>query len=815
MNKLAQDPNYEKKILEAETLFDAGQVDKAERLYREAITAAPGFALGHYKLGVLLSKLEREDEAITACRDALRLDSLYPEPNCHLGQLLARRHEWAEAELLLRRALAERVDYFHAHQGLGNLLLNTGRDDEARYHFSRAATLEPGNAEPFQRLGEVLRQNDRPQEAIAALSRAVELKPKFALAWNSLGGCYLGLSEVNKAVELYRRASDADPDLLMPLKNIALAMNYIFVDRREAYEAHLRAGQGIRKLLAGHHFKTGYSQSPERGRRLRVGFVSGDFRGHSVSYFMLSVLRELDHRQFEYHAYFTAPREDIRTREFHALFHHWHKVHGMPHHKIAQLVRRHQIDILIDLSGYTSHTMTEAFVLKPAPIQIAWIGYPNTVGLPEINYRLTDDLADPVGESDAYHSEKLLRVPGGFLCYAPYDKAPPVAPAPFEKNGFITFGSFNQRTKLSPECIALWSSVLRAVPDSTLVLKSVYGYGDGPSRDSLLATFSAHGVGGERLRLLTGESSTESHLARYAEVDIGLDTIPFNGTTTSCEALWMGVPVVCLAGDRHASRVGVSILTNAGLPDLIAKDSSDFIRIACDLAADRNRLKALRSEMRDRLTHSPLLDAKRMARHLESIWRDTWWQYCETAEASVREVPPAEDIELKRLNIGGTERRSGWVIVDVEARDEVDEVADILDLLRFADASCSEIYCSHVLQCLPTGDVLDALQELHRILVPGGTLYLAVPDMETLSGFFADPSVGPPRKFQIMREMFGLQQSDHDFNRTGLSFDLLLAYLGDVGFSNVDHVESFGMFSDSSEKRIDDVLVSLNLRVTK
>ena len=798
----------------AEALRDAGKLKEAENAYRQLIEIAPDFAHAHYKLGVVLGMDGRTDEAELEYRETRRLDRLHSEAANNLGLILRQQQKVPEALACFLDAIADKPDYFEATLSLASIALGEGRIAEARYFYRRAVALAPGNGIALQGLGETLRRSDRFEEAIPVLEAAAEAAPENPHAWNSLGGCFLNLSEIEEALKQYRRAVDAHPQSMMPRRNIALALNYIPTSKAEVFSAHVEVAKAARHLLAAQALPEGFPQSREAERRLRVGFVSGDFCMHSVSYFMLGVMQALDHRNFEYHAYYTSQSGDLRTREFIQLFHHWHHVHGLPVGRIAQQVRNHRIDILIDLTGYTNQSITEAFVLRPAPVQISWIGYPNTSGMSEMDYRLTDAWADPEGCDDEFYSENRVRLPNSFLAYTPYEKAPPVAPPPVLKNGFITFGSFNQRTKMSAECVALWARVLLAVPGSRLLLKSMSGMGQESVKANLLAAFLAHGIESGRLTLLPSDPTTEAHLARYGEIDIALDSIPYNGTTTTCEALWMGVPVVGLVGDRHASRVGVSILNNVGLPDLLAQDQDAYVEIAAELAADVERLRSLRQGMRTRLQASPLLDSRAMARNLERTWRAMWQEFC------LRDpVPPlvqqAAGLAMQRLDIGGVEQREGWVRVDIVRGDGADVVADIRDLNMFETESCAEIYCSHVLQCLPSADVLDALQELHRVLTPGGKLYLAVPDLDVLSGLLASEQLGEAAKFGVMRLLFGQQQHDNDFYRTGINFDFLVAYLSDIGFEGAEHVESFGLFNDASEERVDGMLVSLNLIVTK
>jgi len=350
-----------------------------------------------------------------------------------------------------------------------------------------------------------------------------------------------------------------------------------------------------------------------------------------------------------------------------------------------------------------------------------------------------------------------------------------------------------------------------------LVLKSIQGTGDDASRQGLLDRFVSCGIDPARVQVHAQVSGLEDHLDMYALIDIALDTFPYNGTTTTCEALWMGVPVIGLKGDRHAARVGESLLNNLGLPELMAADEEDYLRVARSLAADPQRLAELRGGMRDRMRSSPLMDSRALGRDMSAALRGMWVCYCQrfAEDLPVEIGPPVTDQELLRLHIGGRERKDGWKILDAESRQEVDFVGDIRDLSAFRDESCAEVYASHVLEHVPPQDILPVLNGIHRILVPGGSLYLSVPDLDTLVWLFSSPILNKAEKFHVMRMMFGGQIDEHDLHRIGLNFDFLTDYLSDVGFSSLEHVETFGLFEDTSEMVVAGHRISLNLIVIK
>ncbi|HEY6837624.1 MAG TPA: hypothetical protein VI389_02660, partial [Geobacteraceae bacterium] len=311
----------------------------------------------------------------------------------------------------------------------------------------------------------------------------------------------------------------------------------------------------------------------------------------------------------------------------------WRDVHGMGDAALADLIRADGIDILVDLAGHTSGNRLRMFTLKPAPVQVTWLGYPATTGLAAMDYRITDAVADPEGSADRLHTERLVRLSHGFLCYAPPQEAPPLSPPPCEENGFITFGSFNNPAKMGRETLNLWGDVLRDVPGSRLFLKNKI-FAEKKTCRFFLDRLAEAGIQPQRVTFAPHTPSLEGHLGCYGSVDIALDTFPYNGTTTTCEALWMGVPLVTLSGDRHASRVGSSLLSRLGLEELVARTPEEFGVLTVGLASDRARLTALRSTLRGRMQTSPLCDTTLFAMQMEAAYRQMWDNFVNSLPAS-------------------------------------------------------------------------------------------------------------------------------------------------------------------------------------
>src|SRR5439155_7589787 len=363
-------------------------------------------------------------------------------------------------------------------------------------------------------------------------------------------------------------------------------------------------------------------------RRLRIGLLSPDFRTHSVAYFLEPILAAHERASFEFICYAELAHPDATSQRLQQQSEGWRSTAGVADAALAQQIRADAIDILIDLAGHTASTRIAVCAHQPAPVQMSYLGYPFSTGLETIDYRITDGYADPPGSSEQFYVERLLRLPRTAWCYRPPEPTPQVSESPSTRHGFVTFGSFNNLAKLSHGVLDTWSRVLEAVPNSRLILKSA-GIGDPMTQTRVLESFAAHGVGAGRLLLKAYENSLFDHFARYNDIDIALDSFPYNGTTTTCEAMWMGVPVIGLAGEIHLSRVGVSLLSNVGLAELVAANREDYVRVASELAGDTTRLRTLRSELRPRMAGSPLRDESGFTRAFEAALRNAWHQWCD------------------------------------------------------------------------------------------------------------------------------------------------------------------------------------------
>jgi len=452
-------------------------------------------------------------------------------------------------------------------------------------------------------------------------------KETNAIALNNKGGQLLAQGMAKEAIDQYQMALVLAPEKPFIQSNYLYALNYQTTpDMGKIFAAHKKFGEFHENVAA----KSTALQSPitsnaatNAQQPLRIGYVSSDFRHHAVSHFIEPVLAAHDKNKFQLFAYYHHTVVDDMTKRIQSHVSHWRSLVGKSDADIAAMIRADGIDILIDLAGHTATNRLPMFARKPAPMQVTWLGYPNTTGLSTMDYRITDAFADPPGMTDAFHTEKLHRMPETFSCYSAPPDAPAVAPLQAKRTGRVTFGSFNNFAKITEEVITVWSNILKRIPTATLFLK--YKNLESVSMTQYIHhQFMTRGVLVAQLRIQGDDASHVEHMARYNAIDIALDPFPYNGTTTTLDALWMGVPVITLAGASHVGRVGVSQMSNLGLQELIAKNQDDYVNIAVELAGNIEKISALRAGMRERMLSSPLMNVQRFTRNLEQGYEQMW-----------------------------------------------------------------------------------------------------------------------------------------------------------------------------------------------
>jgi len=505
---------------------------------------------------------------------------------------------------------------------LATVLAALGDTEGALENYRSAAQLDPSLAANWVSLCGLLQTLGRYDEAETACRSGLIHHPGQPALHHTLGQSLFEQGRIDEAMAAARTALAADPDNAAAHSDLLRMMNYAeSVTAADIHHEHIAWGTRHADPLAS---PVPHPNEPNPARRLRVGFVSPYFCKHAMTFFFESTIAHHDRKQFEYVLYADVARPDeysARLREYGAA---WHDTTKLSDEQLAQAVRADGIDILVDLSGHTPRNRLLAFARRPAPVQITWNGYPNTTGMRAMDGRITDAWCDPPGKTEALHSETLLRLPRLYMTWQPPPDAPEPGPLPAHNKETITFGSFNSCFKITAGQVALWARILQQVPHSKL---KIFTVSSAAAEHHLRALFTANGIAPERLELLP-RLTHDDFLRAHRDVDIALDTFPYHGTTTTCFSLWMGVPVVVRPGDTHVSRVGVSLLQNTGLPELVAHDADDYVAIAVRLAGDRPALAALRAGLRERLRNAPLTDGRTGARAFESALRQAWSRWC-------------------------------------------------------------------------------------------------------------------------------------------------------------------------------------------
>lgn len=666
-----------------------GNPDQAELIYREVLNGDPTHKHAWSNLGAILSKKNKLEDAINCYRKALEIDQQFGECwfnlgnalrkgmnpagaeaafvqalKCNnslfgaavgLGQALSEQGKFPQAVEVFKQIIAQKNDDPDLYSHLGNALrmqglrdeamqayqvmlqlkpndpkirhqfglvmMDVGRLEEAFAEFKNALGLKPDYPEAHNSMSIVLQMLKQDDTALSHNLEAVRLNPNFTEAWNNLGNLY-GLSgKPKEAIDAFRKSIALQPRAIPFHSNLLLNLHYSpDITGEELYKEHL--------AWADAHLKNyppvqPFDNNKEGDRKLRLGIVSPDFRKHTVNAFMEPFLDSLDRNKFEIFAYSSVIRPDEMTEVYRKKVDHFKDIRAIPDMQVSGMIRKDQIDVLLDLAGHTAGSRLPIFALKSAPIQITQFGYPDTTGVPGFGYRITDAFADPKGSTEALHTEELVRLPGLAWCYQPPVDSPEV-PKRSPKAGAIIFGSLNNMAKHNGKVLSLWARLLGAVPGSKLRLLS------GPGQESIKMVRHAMqtaGVNPDRVEFLPRMEKKE-YFAALGEIDISLDPFPYNGGITSCDTLWMGTPLLTLAGKTYVSRQGVAILSNLGLEDWIAKTQEEFIEKAKKAASEGARLSLLRGKLRETVKKSPICDWKAYGVKWEEAVRKLWKNWC-------------------------------------------------------------------------------------------------------------------------------------------------------------------------------------------
>ena len=641
-------------------LVEIKQHESAVKYFKQALALNPSMAEAHNGLGNALMALQRPEEAAESFKRAIALQPSYAEAHNGLGNALLALERFVEAGESFKRAIALRADYAEAHHGLGSVLNQQGRYDQAAREFKQSILLKPDFELAYMGWGHALQEMGQFKAARACWEKVIELKPEEALAHAGLGLAWKAEGEHTKALASFRHALSLDGEVALVCnglgselfdwgradeglfynekavkaapKDITFASGLLF---NLHYHPGLSAAEGsARHHTFGENFEAAlkplwsmHSNTPDPEKILRIGFVSGDLRRHPVGYFMADLLTYLKATGLELYAYANQWVNDDLTDRIRPMFTGWRECKLLSDDAMAAQIRADGIDIMVDLSGHTAGGRLLVFARKPAPVQVTYLGYPDTTGLSAIDYILGDPRMFPPGEEGLY-VEKPWLLPDTSLCFTPPDLPVGVGPQPASQNGYVNFGCLNKNEKANNNVvIETWAKVLHAVPGSRLLLQNKT-YGDEGIATDVRKRYAAHGIGADRLELI-GKLSWREHMETYNRVDIALDPFPYNGTTTTIEGLWMGVPLLALKGDRLVAHMGESIMHTMGMTEWIATDKEDYVAKAATLAGDLTCLGNVRANLRNRLLASPICNAPLFARNLETAFRGMWWKWCE------------------------------------------------------------------------------------------------------------------------------------------------------------------------------------------
>jgi len=602
--------------LRAEAALAAHQPAAAEAFARQTLALAPQNAEAHFVLAGALEALERGDEAPAAYQTCVTLRPDHVAAWSNWGLLLHEAGQLAEAEACYRRAIEIAPAIGELYCNLANLLKDQKRRGEAEATYRRALQLKPGWLYALNNFGTFLHQEGRFAEAEAVLRESLQQGAERFEPLVNLANLWKDAGLIEQALPAYRQAADRSPPTSHFAGEYLLALQYDpAITPQRLHAAHAQWGQQAVSAAATAP-AVPFPVTARDDERLRLGFVSADLGTHPVGRFLLSTLEGLDRRRCAVVCYSDRPAADALAPRFHAVCDAWHTTHRWSDARLAQHIRDDRIDVLFDLAGHTAHSRLPVFLQRAAPVQVTWIGYEGTTGLPTMDYLLADRfLIGPAEE--AHYVERVLRLPDSYVAFTPPAEAPPVAPLPALRHGRITLGSFNNPAKINARVIALWADVLRAVPDARLVLRYRL-FADGNVQQRFRAAFAGHGIDPARVEF-RGWTDYADLLAAYGEIDVALDPFPFAGGATTCEALWMGVPVVTWPGATFASRHGRSFLSTLGLPQWIVGTAEEYVARARELAGDLEGLATWRAALRPRMAAAPLCDGRRLAEQLLNL----------------------------------------------------------------------------------------------------------------------------------------------------------------------------------------------------
>lgn len=729
------------------TLRKLKRTDEAETAFLKALQRNPDSAPALNNLGFLYKDLERYEEAETVLRRALELCPGYGEALNNLGMVLSCMGRYEEAQTVLREVLAQTPDYPEAWNNLGIAL--DGKPKEAEPAFRNALAYRPLFPQASIGLANCLKEQGRVEEGLAVLRASLDTSPEHQESYVSLGGLLMELGDIAASEQAFAKALKLDPK-----DTAAHSLRMFCMTYSDAFSTaqRLEAAHGFGKALSNKAKPYVEWQRP-KSQRLRIGMVSGDFRKHPVGYFLENVLPHLASDSVELFAYSSNRKADELTERLRPFFQHWTLIQGKSDRDAARHIHDDGLDILLDLSGHTAFNRLGVFAYRPAPVQASWLGYWATTGVEQMDVFIADNAGVPTPSAQPF-TEKVCTLPTR-LCFSSPENAPAVAPLPAFTKGCVTFGCFQNMSKISDATLRLWEPLFAALPSARLRLQAKQ-LKDPTARERILSRLAAHGITADRVEL-AGPTERLEYLAAHAEVDIILDTVPYNGGTTTCEGLWMDVPTLTLAGESLIARQGASLLTAAGLADWITTNAEDYTARAVFWATHLEKLADVREGLREHVTGSLLFNGKAFASSLLELLAKLGGK---KTEAIIGAAPSTHGIQKgkkmqKLLHVGcGPQHILGqhgfdtanWqeLRLDIDHSVSPDIIGTMTDMSSVQDDSMDAVYSSHNIEHLHPHEVPSALSEFLRVLRPDGFLVITCPDLQSVCALVAEGKLLEP-----------------------------------------------------------------------
>lgn len=798
-------------LIQGINLQNQGQNTPARAAFEEALRLDPANGPAHYSLGLLELNTGKPAAALECANRGIAAVPGFAPLRYLRGALYQRSGDMEAALRSFDEALAIDPNYVEVLLNSGALLRGMFRHKDALERFNKILTINPEHAAALGNCGIMLTEFKQSEQAIALFEKLVQIAPEYDYGLGLLHYERMHICDWRGYETLSQRIIEG----VRAGKRVCKTLAFMAVS--DSAEDHFKAAQ-----IFSQHYCPPAKEVLHQGQayghaKIRLAYVSPDFREHPVGHLMAGIYERHDKTRFETIAISLSLDDGSRLRaRMEKAFDHFIDARSMSARQIAQLMRDMEVDIAVDLGGFTSDTRTEIFSYRPAPVQVNYLGYPGTMGAPFYDYILADRHIIPP-EHQAFYSEKVAYLPHTYLptdnSVQVSERTPTRAECGLPESGLV-FCSFSHDYKISPAVFDCWMRLLQQTPGSVLWLVS-----RAPATQThLRREAQARGVAPERLVFASRVPLVEDHLARYRQADIFLDTHPYNAHTTAADALMVGLPVVTYTGGSFPSRVAGSLLQAIGMGELVADSLAGYEALALALARDPQRLASLRARILDNAKTHPLFDTPRFCRDLE----DTLASLRADAPGSQAAPLPgpasaaAAGTPLRRLHIGGRGPSPGWELMNARAGEGVDHVGNANDLSRFADNSLDVIYSSHVLEHLDYQDeIAKTLKDWLRALKPGGLVQISVPDLAVLARLLGDPRLDKAQRFQVMRMMFGGHTHAYDYHQTGLTEEFLTDFLQQAGFVQIERVRPFGLFADNADMQYAGLPISLNMQARK